>query len=149
MIQRIQSVYLAIAIICLALLFIFPFSSYPGMEFNLMELTNSSESGVKILYPLVVNVMISIILSVLSIISFKNRKRQQLFNKINFVVLLVLLIVMFWDFNTIASQLPIERSDISFGVGLFLPIVALISLLMANRAISQDEKLIKSMDRIR
>jgi hypothetical protein len=149
MIQRIQSVYLAVAIICLALLFIFPFSSYPNMEYNVMELTNSSESGAKILYPLFINVIVSILLSLLSILGFKNRKRQQLLNKINFVILLVLLIVMFLDFNNIESSLLIEKTEISYGVGLFLPIIALICILMANRAISKDEKLIKSMDRIR
>jgi glucan phosphoethanolaminetransferase (alkaline phosphatase superfamily) len=119
------------------------------MEYNVMELTNSSESGAKILYPLFINVLVSIILSLLSILSFKNRKRQQLINKINFIVLLVLLIVMFIDFNNIASLLPIEKTEISYGIGMFLPIIALICILMANRAISKDEKLIKSMDRIR
>ncbi|MGK0436639.1 MAG: hypothetical protein ACJAX0_000876 [Flavobacteriales bacterium] len=56
---------------------------------------------------------------------------------------------MFFDFNNIASDLPIEKTEINYGIGLFLPIVALICLLMANRAIKSDEKLIKSMDRIR
>lgn len=148
MIQRIQSVYLAISTICLALLFVFPFSYYPNMEYNVMELTNS-ELGPKILYPLFINVIVSILLALFSVLSFKNRKRQQLLNKINFVVLLVFLIVMFFDFNNIASDLPIEKTEINYGIGLFLPIVALICLLMANRAIKSDEKLIKSMDRIR
>lgn len=149
MIQRIQSVYLAVAIICLALLFVFPFSSYPNMDFTILELTNSDESGAKILYPLAINVILSIVLSIFSIISFNDRKRQILLNKINFVVLLVLLIVMFLDFNNIESALPIQKTDISYGIGMFFPIVALISLLMANRFITKDEKLIKSMDRIR
>ncbi|MFT6001512.1 MAG: glucan phosphoethanolaminetransferase (alkaline phosphatase superfamily) [Flavobacteriales bacterium] len=148
MIQRIQSVYLAISTICLALLFVFPFSYYPNMEYNVMELTNS-ELGPKILYPLFINVIVSILLALFSVLSFKNRKRQQLLNKINFLVLLVFLIVMFFDFNNIASDLPIEKTEINYGIGLFLPIVALICLLMANRAIKSDEKLIKSMDRIR
>tara|TARA_B110000240_G_scaffold158211_1_gene176175 strand:- start:280 stop:636 length:357 start_codon:yes stop_codon:yes gene_type:complete len=118
------------------------------MEYNVMELTNS-ELGPKILYPLFINVIVSILLALFSVLSFKNRKRQQLLNKINFLVLLVFLIVMFFDFNNIASDLPIEKTEINYGIGLFLPIVALICLLMANRAIKSDEKLIKSMDRIR
>ena len=147
MIQRIQSIYLAVALISMGLILVFPFSTYNGIEFNSSGFIGTEGPGVT--YPLVINVIISMILSLLAIFSFKNRKRQILFTKINFAVALILLAVMFWDFNHIEKGFQIDKSKISYGVGMFLPIVALISLLMANRFISKDEKLIKSMDRIR
>ncbi len=147
MIQRIQSVYLAVALISMGLILVFPFSTYGDYEFNALGFNNGL--SVASLYPLVYNVIISLILSLLAIFSFKNRKRQILFSRINFVVVLILLAVMFWDFNYLKNSLPIDSSEISYGIGMFLPIVALISLLMAIRFIVKDEKLIKSMDRIR
>lgn len=147
MIQRIQSIYLAVTLISMGLLFIFPFSTYSGIEFNVFGFAN--ELGIGVTYPLFINVIISLVLSLVAIFSFKNRKRQILFSRINFAVVLILLIVMFWDFNQMEKALPIEKSEISYGIGMFLPIVALISLLMAIRFIVKDEKLIKSMDRIR
>ena len=147
MIQRIQSVYLAIAIVCMALLFIFPFSTYSGLEYNAMGYNNGL--SVSSLYPLYINAAFSILLSVLAIFSFKKRKRQTILTRINFFVVLTLVAVMFWDFNSIEKATGSTKEDITYGVGMFLPIVTLITLLMANRFIAKDEKLIKSMDRIR
>ncbi|MEN8884323.1 MAG: DUF4293 domain-containing protein [Flavobacteriales bacterium] len=147
MIQRIQTIYLAVAFIAMGLLLVFPFSTYAGIEFNSLGFDDGTSVGVT--YPLFINVIISAILSLLAVFSFKNRKRQILLSRINFAAVLILLIVMFVDFNQIEESLPINKTEISYGIGMFLPIVALISLLMANRFITKDEKLIKSMDRIR
>lgn len=147
MIQRIQTIYLAVALISMGLILVFPFSTYYGIEFNSFGFND--ESGTGATYPLFINVLISMVLSLLAIFSFKNRKRQIILSKINFLVVLILLIVIFWDFNQIEKNLVIDKSEISYGLGMFLPIIALIALLMANRFVAKDEKLIKSMDRIR
>ncbi|MGB1040948.1 MAG: DUF4293 family protein, partial [Flavobacteriales bacterium] len=83
------------------------------------------------------------------IISFKNRKRQLLLTKINFITVLLLVVFIFANFNFIESFLSISKENISYGIGMFLPIVALVAIIMAYRAIKKDEDLIKSMDRIR
>mgnify|MGYP000743027747 CR=1 FL=1 len=146
MIQRIQTIYLAIALICMGLTLIFPFSTYGDIEFNAMGFNN--DFSIASSYPLIYNIIVSTILSLLAIFSFKNRKNQQLINKLNFVVILILLVVMFIDFNYFQS-IPMLNENVSYGIGMFLPIVALVSLIMAYRAIKSDEDLIKSMDRIR
>ena len=146
MIQRIQTIYLAIAIICIGLALIFPFGTYDGIEFNVFGVNKISVINS---YPLIYNVIASIILSLLAIFTFKNRKRQQLYNKVNFVILLILLVGIFIGFNNLKSSLDIAKENISYGIGMFLPIVALVAIIMAYRAIKKDEDLIKSMDRIR
>lgn len=151
MIQRIQTVYLLVALICLSLLFVFPFSTYTLPEadavFNTLGLSNGPATVS--IFPVVMNVVIAIVLLILSIISFKNRKRQMLFNKLNYLTIIILLIFIFVDFNIIEKKIEVENEAIHYGIGMFLPIIALVALGMASRAIKKDEDLIKSMDRIR
>lgn len=72
-----------------------------------------------------------------------------LFNKLNYLTLIILLVFIFVDFNIIEKKINVENEAIHYGIGMFLPIVALVALGMAGRAIKKDENLIKSMDRIR
>ena len=39
--------------------------------------------------------------------------------------------------------------EYSLGIGLFLPLLSLILVVMANRSILKDEKLVRSSDRLR
>ena len=42
-----------------------------------------------------------------------------------------------------------EFQDSQNGIGLFLPVVSVVLLVLANKAIKKDEALIKSIDRLR
>lgn len=154
MIQRIQTIYLAISIICMGLVFLFPFATYTfiGEPTTFESFTGLGfEKGTNdfFTFPVIINIFLSIILSILAILSFKNRKRQILITKINFITVLLLVVFIFANFNFIESFLSISKENISYGIGMFLPIVALVAIIMAYRAIKKDEDLIKSMDRIR
>jgi uncharacterized oligopeptide transporter (OPT) family protein len=41
------------------------------------------------------------------------------------------------------------KPDYAGGIGIYLPIVSLMFLVLANRAIKRDEKLVRSSDRLR
>lgn len=151
MIQRIQTIYLAIAAICILLTFFIPFSTYSILDEK--EIFNASgfsfvDSTIT-LFPVIFNVGASVILSFLAIMSFKNRKRQLQLNMINYLSIVVLLVFVFVDFDKIEGGMKLEEEQIHYGVGMFLPIVSLVCVFLANRSIKSDEKLIKSMDRIR
>ena len=100
-------------------------------------------------FPVIYNVFISVILAFISIMSFKNRKTQLKLNMINYLSIIVLIVFVFLNFNNIENGLNLKEENIHYGLGMFLPLVSLVCLFMANRAIKSDEKLIKSMDRIR
>ena len=151
MIQRIQSIYLAIAILAMSFALFLPFATYSVLE----ETTEYSAFGferhkeLSFFFPVVYPIVLSLVLSLLAVFSFKNRKRQLMFNKINFLVVMVSIVFIFVNFNQIESTFSLVPEKIDYGIGIFFPILAFVAIIMASRAINQDEKLIKSMDRIR
>lgn len=152
MVQRIQSVYLLlIAGLMLAMLFV-PLSSFTGVDgrlflFKILSITDQQTLQILIAtWPVVIPVAAVIINSLFTIFLYKNRKLQVKLAGANMPLVLVFycaFIYYAWDFM---KSYP---STIQIGFALALPIVALIVNMLAVRAINKDEKLIKSLDRIR
>jgi hypothetical protein len=91
---------------------------------------------------------VAVVISVLSILSYKNRPRQILLNLINSLLIAIATVaaaLLISDAEKIL--LPSEKG--SFQIGLFLPVIALICNMLANRFIRKDENLVRSADRIR
>lgn len=136
MIQRIQSVYLFIAlIISAALIFVFP-------------LWNNAE-GVPVYAEDYLSIFIaflaSALLSLVSIFMFKNRKLQFVLGRLNILLNFFLLgVFVYWSLS-----LPGEMDISEKGIGMFLPIISIVFIVLANKAIKKDEDLVKSVDRLR
>jgi len=88
----------------------------------------------------------SAILAIISIFNFKNRKSQFMLGRLNMILNLILL--GFFVYRILNS--PGEANGVSEkGVGIFLPVISIVFLVLANRAIKKDEDLVKSVDRLR
>ncbi len=152
MIQRIQTVYLTLLVICLGLTFGFPFATYPIND-TVVELNafGVSENTLKVStwFPYYVTLGLSIGLGIMTIAQFKNRKRQLQLGKVNYLIIIITLIFISIDSDATTKKLGLMPSAISYGIGMFLPVAALAFQFLANRGIKADEKLIKSMDRLR
>jgi len=48
-----------------------------------------------------------------------------------------------------SQNLPGETAVSENGIGMFLPLVSIVLLALANKAIKKDEDLVKSVDRLR
>ena len=136
MLQRIQTVYLLIAaIVSLGLIFVF-------------VLWQSEEgSAVYAQDQLTIFIMFiaSGLLSLISIFMFKNRKLQFVLGRINIILNFFLLgVFVYWSLS-----LPGEMNISEKGIGMFLPIISIVFLVLANKAIKKDEDLVKSVDRLR
>lgn len=134
MIQRIQSIWLllaAIAILCL--LFVPVFTSAEG---NIYVTSNT---------PLVISTVLAGLISLVNIFNFRNRKLQTRIASVN---ILLILGVSFW-LSQLAKQLPGGLEKAGIGAGLFLPLTAIIFTYLAIKGIKNDEKLIRSADRLR
>ena len=88
---------------------------------------------------------LSTTLSVLSIVSFKKRKQQFVFNRLNMLLNLILLGLFVYRSLMVSGETSVSEK----GIGMFLPIVAIVFLVLANKAIKKDENLVKSVDRLR
>ena len=158
MIQRIQTIYLSLAIIALALLCFFPmasfFSEMAYLKFYLTGVKNMAPDGavpMSIAYvsPLFLGALVIAILAGMTISLYKNRSKQiQLTNIAVMLNILFILAVLFVYIPLIERRTGI-KPDYASSIGIYLPIVSLMFLVLANRAIKRDEKLVRSSDRLR
>lgn len=129
MIQRIQTIFLLIVVIAQVVL------HFQGLDVELL-------GNIYIVASLS---LVSFLLAIVSIFSYKKRVRQILLNNINiFINVLLTGLLIYWLLNL--------SGGISFpekGIELAFPPISLFCLFMANIYIRKDEKLVKSVDRIR
>ena len=87
----------------------------------------------------------SLFFGLLAIFSYKNRKRQILLNQFNiFINALLIGLLIYWLLNVSGGINFPEK-----GIELTFPLISLVGLFFANFYINKDEKLVKSVDRLR
>ena len=153
MIQRIQSVYLLIVLVLGICLFLVPFSKFINNDIiytlNIYGLEQTSAQGKSLVFntiPIIITSVIFIILTFLSIFKYKNRKLQIKIGKVNIVLQLLLIsLIILYSFQSSKTT----EADIIFRFGSIIPIINIILILLVNKAISKDEELRKSANRIR
>ena len=129
MIQRVQSIYMFFAVLfMIAITYFLPvLISKEGKDF----FTNH------FIYAYI-TILVSSFLLLYSIFLFKNRKKQLLFNQISKFLLSVTFFILFFT-----------KGDLFPARGMFVFIIPYVLILLANRFIKKDEKLVQSADRIR
>ena len=106
----------------------------------LPELTNLA------FYPLTILTILIIILTTYSISRFRNRMHQIKLNKITILLNVFLIAAVFLEYPKLMTNANIE---LDLSTGAYFPLVSLVLLVVANRYIMKDEKLVRSVDRLR
>jgi len=158
MIQRIQTAYLAIAIILLAIvtcgtsLFSFigetsryTFSSYGVVEYTLEDGLLMSQKS----YPFYVGTIALALLCFICLMSYKNLERQfKLGRTIFFIYFLMLVsVVLLSVFGD--ALIDVESKGREMELGFLLFVAGFPFTFLANTGIKRDKKLIASLDRLR
>jgi hypothetical protein len=136
MIQRIQSLYLLVAILLNGVL-----------SFYLPLWISSENVEIYALsQPVAISLFsLSVLISFITLFSFKKRKRQFVLGRINIILNFVLVgVFAYWTLS-----LPGEMDISEKGIGMLLPIISIVFIALANKAIKKDEDLVKSVDRLR
>lgn len=142
MIQRIQSIYLAIVFTLSAILpLVFKLWDDSKKKVYALELF-SDPSIIAKLVP--VFFLISALLAMFSIFKYKKRQLQFVLGRIIILINLFLLGTLIY----LSLNIPGEASS-EKGIGMFIPVVAILFAVLANKAIKKDEDLVKSVDRLR
>jgi len=144
MIQRIQSLYLLIAaVISLGLTSVFPlWTNKAGTDYNALNLITESDMAIMVVPILFI---LSGIISLISIFLYKKRKNQFVITRLNILINLILLGVLIYHLLTLSGETQVSEK----GIGVGLPIIVIVLLVLANKAIKGDEDLVKSVDRLR
>jgi Domain of unknown function (DUF4293) len=158
MIQRVQTLYLAIAIILLSLVtfgttlfsFVnetsrFTFSSYGIIEYGLNDgkLVNQTN------FPFYIGTIALILLSFICLMSYKNLKRQFKLGRLVFSLYFVMLVSVFVLSMYGDAMLDVETTGREMGVGFFLFVAGFPFSFLANTGIKRDRRLLDSLDRLR
>jgi hypothetical protein len=136
MLQRVQTLYLILSAIAMAALY----QWFPVIGDAVGNAVISRDE------PLVFGlVFVSIGLTIISILTFKKRQMQFVLNRLNIISNFVLLGVYVYRSLTLSGETLVSEK----GLGVLLPIISIVLLAMANKAIKKDEDLVKSVDRLR
>lgn len=136
MIQRIQTIYLVVSALVMGALFLW-FPAVLGKDGSVVMERNE---------PLVFGmIFVSIALAIISILSFKKRQLQFVLNRLNIISNFVLLGVFVYRLLTLSGETIVSEK----GIGVLFPIISIVFLVLANKAIKRDEDLVKSVDRLR
>ncbi len=137
MIQRIQTLYLVFAAIISGVLpFVFPLWQDQSGEVKVFFMQNMSYTAL---------IGLSFTLALVAIFNYKKRQHQFVINRLNIILNLILLGLFVYRSLTLSGEEVASEK----GIGIFLPIAAVVCLVLANRAIKKDEELVKSVDRLR
>ncbi|MDO5615302.1 MAG: DUF4293 domain-containing protein [Cruoricaptor ignavus] len=129
MLQRIQTIFLLLVALCAIALY---YTSLDVVVFSTNAVTIALSGTV-------------FLLSVLSIFSYNKRKRQIMFNNVNIVINVLLIGLLVYWLQNLSGGIDFPEKGIEF----VFPAVSLFCLIMANIYIKRDEKLVKSVDRLR
>ena len=156
MIQRIQSIYLAGIALCCGLLYIFPFAEISIADgvcvLDAFSISTETKIEVELLKPWLVTILAILcpLLALGIMVQFKNRLLQIKLCRLNMLLLLGLIISIFYMIDRTQELLSMgAESEVNYGIGAFLPLVAVVLNILAIRAITKDEKLVRSADRLR
>lgn len=136
MIQRIQSLYIVVVILLNGVLsFYLP-----------LWITSENAEIYALSQPVAISLfLLSVLISLITLFSFKKRKRQFVLGRINIILNFVLVgVFAYWTLS-----LPGEMDISEKGIGMLLPIISIVFIALANKAIKKDEDLVKSVDRLR
>lgn len=143
MLQRIQTIYLILAsAISGGLIFVFSLWNTLKEQIFVLDLFFSELLTLRVIPIMFIT---SAVLSFVTIFLFKDRKLQFVLGRIIILINLFLLALLIY----VSLTLPGETSVSEKGIGMFLPILAILLLVLANKAIKKDEDLVKSVDRLR
>jgi hypothetical protein len=144
MIQRIQTLYLLVAtfIVGGGVFVVDLWKNKDGIPFFALDSFNTTNYvliGMSLLF------FISAILTFITIFLFKNRKLQFVIGRLTILINFILLGILIFYSQNLSGEMEVSEK----GIGLLIPIFAIVLVVLANRAIKKDEELVKSVDRLR
>ena len=147
-IQRIQSVYLLIAVI---LMMVFAF--FPALSFELGGRTfvygalETGKVGMIHIDPLMLMLVVLIsLLALIDIFLYKNLQRQMTVCFVDIIIGLAMLVAIGIQAFVVGSK---EAVTVNWQWYLALPVLSIIFLMMAHKSMSNDKKKLRDSDRLR
>ena len=147
-IQRIQSVYLLIAVILMVVFAFFPALTFElgGRQFVYGAL-EAGKVGVTHIDPLMLMLVVLIsLLALIDIFLFKNLQRQMTVCFVDIIIGLAMLVAIGIQAFSVNGK---DGVTLTWQWYLLLPILSIVFLMLAHKAMSRDKKMLRDSDRLR
>ena len=147
-IQRIQSVYLLIAVILMVVFAFFPALTFElgGRQFVYGAL-EAGKVGVTHIDPLMLMLVVLIsLLALIDIFLFKNLQRQMTVCFVDIIIGLAMLVAIGIQAFYVNGK---DGGTLTWQWYLLLPILSIVFLMLAHKAMSRDKKMLRDSDRLR
>ena len=147
-IQRIQSVYLLIAIILMAVFAFFPALSFQvGDRSFVYGALEAGKVGATHIDPLMLMLVVLItLLALIDIFLYKNLQRQMTVCFVDIIIGLAMLVAIGIQAYLFGTR---ESVTMNWQWTLLLPVLSVIFLMMAHKSMSSDKKKLRDADRLR
>lgn len=129
MLQRIQTIWILLSVLAAVFLYI---TGQDVTVFGSFPIIDASS-------------IVLVLIGVFSLFSFKNRKRQIMLNTISIFINALLIGALAYWLQNLSGGIDFPEK----GIEPIFPSIAVICLLLANLFIKKDERLVKSVDRLR
>jgi len=155
MLQRIQTIYLLFAGLVLAALFLFPLvhgvyvngKPVTIMVTGIFQDVNGQSVHTDFFTLLSIGTALVALLPIATIFFYKNRKKQIYFC---YGLLLIIIGYSYWVSQAVKNVIGTAYVNMSnFGIGIILLSLSLLLVVLAQKSIQKDEKLVRSADRLR
>jgi hypothetical protein len=155
MIQRIQSLYILLTIILLFMWYFMPLASIVDIEYTY----NFSLYGIKdiandywFFHTIWISVLatLTMVVAMLSLFMYKNRKLQIKLSQLLLLLNTCLVSLAFLMIDK--SKAAFGRADVTtadYKIAMVFPLIAVVFIFLAIKAIKKDEELVRSADRLR
>lgn len=143
MIQRIQTIFLALAVLAAAGLFTLPFATTPEVVES-SALFADGEFDINDHLLLMISFILAGACSLIAIFLFKRRSVQMSLSILSIIAAIIGL--GFGLFTFLSSPI---KTQAAFGLGAVLPVLVILFAYLGWRNIKKDDKLVKSIDRLR
>ena len=147
-IQRIQTVYLLIAVILMAV-----FAFFPALTYQLADKTviygalESGRAGNMHIDPLLLTLIILIsFLAIVDIFLYKNLQRQMTVCFVDIIIGIAMLLAIGIQAFYVGNR---EGWTVSWHWHLIFPVLSIIFMMLAHKAMSNDKKKLRDADRLR
>lgn len=147
-IQRIQSVYLLIAVILMVVFAFFPALTFElgGRQFVYGAL-EAGKVGVTHIDPLMLMLVVLIsLLALIDIFLFKNLQRQMTVCFVDIIIGLAMLVAIGIQAFYVNGK---DGVTLTWQWYLLLPVLSIVFLMLAHKAMSRDKKMLRDSDRLR
>ncbi len=160
MIQRIQTLFLLVAFVASVLLFFFPFASiysgdgmayYKFYVYGFINKSPDSESIFSFMTTLPLLLLNAIVAAAAlgAVFLYKNRIRQLKVVRLTIFMEIVFIGLVLFVYNKIIEKNLMASPNYQDEFAIYFPLISLVFLVLANRFILKDEKLVRSVDRLR